>query len=262
MHLSIGRELLGCATASDYNVSLFAGGKQPHSIPGTPSETDIVDILNHTTQTWSVSHLSVPRKKVEATRTGKFMLFAGGEMQKTVSDVSNLNQQPIQAYSSAVDIYNLESQEWSTANLSVPRQYFAITSVGKFAIFAGGFANNAKDFKSGAGSRSDVVDIFDSETQKWTVSTLAEPRSNFNGVSIGDRWAIFGGGTPDRINPRSTTVDIFDAHTGIWSIANLTHPGNPSAGRVGMKAVFQGGSNSNIVDVFDFAPRSKSTSQS
>ncbi len=40
--------------------------------------------------------------------------------------------------SNAVDLYNIASGTWSTAQLSVPRNFFAATSVGNVAIFAGG----------------------------------------------------------------------------------------------------------------------------
>jgi hypothetical protein len=41
----------------------------------------------------------------------------------------------------AVDLYNFTSGTWSTAQLSVARYYFAATSVGNMAIFAGGSGN-------------------------------------------------------------------------------------------------------------------------
>ena len=44
--------------------------------------------------------------------------------------------------SNAVDLYNGASGTWSTAQLSVARAYFAATSVGNLAIFAGGRPGN------------------------------------------------------------------------------------------------------------------------
>ena len=40
--------------------------------------------------------------------------------------------------SNAVDLYNIASGTWSTAQLSVAREQIAATSVGTVAIFAGG----------------------------------------------------------------------------------------------------------------------------
>jgi hypothetical protein len=40
--------------------------------------------------------------------------------------------------SSAVDLYNRQTGQWTTAELSVARSFLAATSVGNVAIFAGG----------------------------------------------------------------------------------------------------------------------------
>jgi len=42
--------------------------------------------------------------------------------------------------SRAVDLYDLSTEVWSTAQLSVARMSFAATSVGNVALFAGGYA--------------------------------------------------------------------------------------------------------------------------
>ncbi len=44
--------------------------------------------------------------------------------------------------SNATDLYNSASGTWSTAQLSVARWYFAATSVGNVAVFAGGWTSN------------------------------------------------------------------------------------------------------------------------
>ena len=45
-------------------------------------------------------------------------------------------------YSNAVDLYNITSGTWSTAQVSVARRWLAATSVGNVAIFAGGDEGN------------------------------------------------------------------------------------------------------------------------
>jgi hypothetical protein len=45
-------------------------------------------------------------------------------------------------YSNGVDLYNITSGTWSTAQLSVARFNLAATSVGDVAIFAGGEAGS------------------------------------------------------------------------------------------------------------------------
>jgi hypothetical protein len=44
--------------------------------------------------------------------------------------------------SNAVDLYNITSGTWSTAQLSVRRVHLDATSVGNVAIFAGGWSSN------------------------------------------------------------------------------------------------------------------------
>lgn len=41
--------------------------------------------------------------------------------------------------SNAVDVYNSVTKVWTTAQLSVAREYFAAASSGIMAVFAGGF---------------------------------------------------------------------------------------------------------------------------
>jgi hypothetical protein len=44
--------------------------------------------------------------------------------------------------SSAVDLYDRQTGQWSTALLSVNRSHLAATSVGNVAIFAGGYTDS------------------------------------------------------------------------------------------------------------------------
>jgi hypothetical protein len=48
--------------------------------------------------------------------------------------------------SNAVDLYSSASGTWSTAQLSVARYFFAATSVGNVAIFAGGKTGGNSSF--------------------------------------------------------------------------------------------------------------------
>ena len=59
------------------------------------------------------------------------------------------------AASSVVDIYDLETGQWSTSALSQGRQYMACATVGDKAIFAGGVT------QAYPSSVTDVVDIYD-----------------------------------------------------------------------------------------------------
>jgi hypothetical protein len=48
-------------------------------------------------------------------------------------------------YSNVVDVYNSATGAWTTAQLSVRRNYLAATSVGYVAVFAGGWLQPTSD---------------------------------------------------------------------------------------------------------------------
>ena len=124
---------------------------------------------------------------------GPYSLFAGGMYGKQDSD--------------AVDIF-MNGQRIRTDRLSEPRGLIAATAgatnsflahaatagfflmalwhcaVGQLAFFAGG--------QNHAGNKSDVVDIFDSVTHKWSVAKLSVGRSMLAASAAGP-FAIFAG---------------------------------------------------------------------
>ena len=53
--------------------------------------------------------------------------------------------------SNVVDVYNGATGAWSTAQLSVARDYLAAASVGNVALFAGGYAGSALFVQGGGG---------------------------------------------------------------------------------------------------------------
>lgn len=166
-----------------------------------------------------------------ATSNGTVALFAGGAGA---------------TFFTTVDIFNADTLQWSTSDLSVGRTDIAATSAGKYALFAGGRIG---------GSPTDVVDIYNYATGTWSTSQLSVPRMIFAAATVG-KYALFGGGC----NYDSTTfdvVDIFDAESGQWTSTTTLSlaRGDFSATTVGKKALFGGGGkidNSLIVDTVDF----------
>jgi hypothetical protein len=64
-------------------------------------------------------------------------------------------------FSSAVDLYTLATRTWSTAQLSVARQALAATSVGNFALFAGGDGPNGNALVHSCVKCAAVLFLFD-----------------------------------------------------------------------------------------------------
>jgi hypothetical protein len=131
---------------------------------------NVVDVYNGTTGAWSTAQLSVARWNLAAASVGNVALFAGGALghgallcregvedvyccgsveclrvlqycgcvcPATVSSLMRATADDAVVYN-AVDVYNGATGAWSTAQLSVARQYLAAATVGNVALFAGG----------------------------------------------------------------------------------------------------------------------------
>ena len=204
MNLRIGRDLLACASAGD--ITLFAGGSAPQV---NQSETDSVEIYNHITKLWTTATLSLPRKKPEAVTVGSKIVIAGGETGRTPD------------YTDVIDIFDTDTNTWTTSRLNGARQYFGAahasgahigSSDAGVAVFAGGFFNDL---------RLGDVDIFDPYNGKsgkhYTTDHLYQNRSNLHGVTVGKngRWAAFGPG--NIVAEAKITLDFYDGETGNWA---------------------------------------------
>lgn len=132
----------------------------------------------------------------------------------------------------------------TTATLSQPRCWLAAVTVGSLALFAGGTLG-------GGASGSNVVDIYDAHTGKWSVDPygLSQARSSLAATTVGS-LAIFAGGADANMAP-SAVVDIYDASATTpnkWrqetlptSTAFPRGRANMAATSVGSLALFAGG---------------------
>ncbi len=118
----------GVGATSAGSMAIFAGGMCHGG--GWGEDTDVVDLYNRKTMTWSVARLSHRRGIIAAASFGSYAIFAGGRIGGT-SDPTN-----------AVDFYNTETDSWSTAELSLARFRLAVTTVRDVALFAGGTNTN------------------------------------------------------------------------------------------------------------------------
>ena len=224
--LSQARESLVATTVG--NKAIFAGGY----VSGN-TYSNVVDIYDSSTNTWSTATLSQARRLLSATTVGTKAIFAGGGV-ATFPYTSNV-----------VDIYDASNGTWSTATLSQARESPSATTVGTKAIFAGG---GVATFPY----TSNVVDIYDSSSNTWSTATLSQARGNLSATTVGTK-AIFAGGYD---NGYSNVVDIYDSSSNTWSTATLSLArALLSATTVGTKAIFAGGRDSenpsNVVDIYD-----------
>ena len=137
-------------------------------------------------------------------------------------------------YSNVVDLYDSGTGLWSTAQLSQGRGSLAATSVGTVAMFAGGevgkllmivviccvrecrlrlldvlwergclcfgLACGSDCFlmHATAGGYSNVVDLYDSGTGRWSTAQLSQARGSPEATSVGT-VAIFAGGQVSKL---------------------------------------------------------------
>ncbi len=120
------------------------------------------------------------------------------------------------AYSSRVDIYDINTNSWTTADLSKPeRQGMAVATVGNKILFAGGGDNDN-------GVVTSRVDIYNAANNTWSTAQLSKGREFLTATTLGNKVFFAGGGDwePNLIGSR--VVDIYDNATNTWLTASLS----------------------------------------
>lgn len=189
--------------------------------------------------------------QLAAAATGNKLFFAGGRRTLT-------------SYSSRVDIYDIPSNTWATAELSsADRVGMATATVGTKVFFAGGMELDN-------GRTTSRVDIYDASTNSWSTAELSKARSYLAAATVGSKVFFAGGGSYEPFYMGSNVVDIYDNATNTWSTATLSLGRfYLSANVVGSKIYFGGGSTgpgvvgnvSTRIDIYDAATNSWSTSE-
>lgn len=182
--LSEGRSAMGFAVSG--SKAVFAGGFTHTSVSGK------VDIYDFEKGTWTTASLSLPRGFLTATAVGNKIIIAGG---------ITANNLP----TDRVDIYDVVTDKWTTSNLSVARAFVdnAATACGK-AFFAGGGKINLENVQWDM--VSEVVDIYDPETEKWSIEKLRNPITNHNVTSCLNHILVIGG---TNLKDAFSYVDIY-----------------------------------------------------
>jgi hypothetical protein len=196
--------------------------------------------------------LSQPSSGMSVATAGNKIVFAG----------ASLSGNPPGYGSSKVEIFDIVTQTWSTASLSVRRADVSTVAAGNKIFFAGGRLGDG-----GNDQHFSTVDIYDVSTDKWSVATLSQSRAYIASATVGDK-VFFAGGEREWPHPVSDRVDIYDLGTSSWSTTTLSAP------RSGITAVtannsiyFAGGGNQlgginnveSIVDIYDNGNGSWST---
>jgi hypothetical protein len=191
--------------------------------------------------------LSYARRGMSVASAGNKILFAGGYVfgGGVGSSYDGFSR---------VDIYDIVTHNWSTAELSIARFKMGVAVSGNKIFFAGG-AN--AEYGGGFFERYSNVDIYDASANSWSVDSLSEPTDLPEGAAVGDK-VFFAEGL--------AAVDIYNLSTNSWSAATLSEArGSMSAVTANNKIYFAGGTSdstlvSNRIDIYDNATSSWSTS--
>ena len=117
--LSVGR--IQFAAASAGNKIYFAGG-----VTYPSSVTNVVDIYNATTNTWSTTTLSSSRQFLNGVGKNNLIIFAGGH-----NGTSSVN---------TVDIFDINTNNHTSSTLTIARHYVASGVLSNKFFFGGGFS--------------------------------------------------------------------------------------------------------------------------
>ncbi|TWI79454.1 Kelch motif protein [Lacibacter cauensis] len=237
----------------------------------------------------SIGTLSDPRKISVVAAVENKILFAGGTPVPTGPGPNK--------FSSTVNIYDITTNVWSTANLSQARSGMAVAVMGTKVFFAGGTGILA----SGSVGLTSRIDIYDAATDGWSVLEMPHADGLLTALASGNKLVILGGyyaDIYDTANKRWTTInfgqprylatatnvkgklyfsggvtnkstlsptariDIYDPATDSWSVSQLSKPKYGMSGLVAGSLILAGGvvsgSASNEVEMFE--PLSNTTS--
>ncbi len=158
----------------------------------------------------SAGFLSQTRESMAVASAGSKILFAGGFIPSSG------------VVSSRVDIYDIPTNSWTTAELSQARTGVAAVVLGNKIFFAGG----------GTGiNPSSRVDIYDVAANSWTTRELSVARTLITAAAAGNK-VVFAGGF-DFFGPgwSAPPVDIYDATANTWTTDSLRN--RPTAAMLG-----------------------------
>lgn len=232
--LSVSRYALTSATIGDY--ALFAGG---YNYQGGSNTCSTVDAYNQSFTRTNPAVLSVSRLMMASTIIGDYALFAGGNTKGTSGGTAGLV--------STVDAYNKSLTRTNPTSLNEVKYDFAGTSVGYYAIFAGGYDSDS----NGTGT----VDAYNKSLTRISAYRLDVARMKLSSTTIAN-IALFAGGSEDINRNECSTVDAYDQSLTRTNPTGLsTARKSLAAARVGDYALFAGGEPSsgdkfNIVDVY------------
>jgi len=195
------------AATSNGDIAIFAGGTSVINYPGYSwSTSNVVDIYDGRTNSWSKTTLSEARGKLSATSAGNKIYFAGG--------VKTLNGGSFLSLSNTIDVFDVESSSWSTAtNLNEAKAGMASIAVGNKIWWGGGIISGSP----GQFIESSRVEIRDLNNGSSSFACMI-PRSEFTAVIKDDNIVFF---TAEQFPRDGAHFDIYNIATDTWYTGTL-----------------------------------------
>jgi len=204
--LSKGREYLAAATIGN-KVFLAGGTSWETSASGysTWVTSNVVDIYDNITGSWTTASLSERRSNLTATTAGNKIYFAGGYAGPMVTNIS-----PV------IDVFDASTNSWSVSFLQQAKASHASVVVGDKIFWGAGIFNyfdptfypsnsvEIRDLNSGVSSHVCVI-----------------PKINPNAVSTKDRVIFFPGNFENGVYS-GNEFDIYDPTSDQWSIGRIS----------------------------------------
>lgn len=190
--LSQSRNRFTATTVGNY--ALFGGG----SLEMSNSAYATVDAYTAQFVKVNVPELSQARSYLAATTVGKYALFGGG--------VWMSKDDGTDTYVATVDAYDENLTRITPTELSVARSELTATTIGNYAVFAGGTSRDQSSYKT---YMYDVVDSFDRKLVRSTLTALESENNGISSTNIGN-YALFAGG----VYYDSDVVDVYSIAEG------------------------------------------------
>ncbi len=183
---------------------VFAGGQKGQPTMGVINSSNVIDVYNDSTGTWSTATLSAARQDIAVAVVGSKIIFAGG-----INMGSGL-------ISKKADIYDAATGTWSVMDISQPKYGMTAAVVGTKAYFFGGVIN-------GSGGLSKRVEIYDAVSGTWSVKYLSGQHHAGVIGQTGNRL-MFAGGIDTWGNVGTSRIDVLNLQNGQWSVEQLSQP--------------------------------------
>lgn len=185
----------------------------------------------------TATSLSQTRYAFAAASVGDYTLFAGGTTSFTTNTGKNYAV-------TTVDAYDKSLTRTTPTALSTARYYLSGTTVGGYALFAGGTAVGSSSYTA-----SKVVNSYDASLTRGAVTSLSVARFGMSATTVGDNALFAGGETNDRVP--SAVVDAYSSSLTRTVPTSLNESWNyRSATSVGDYALIGGGWKQDTDDYF------------